>query len=94
MRAIKHEMPDGTVEMFLSEKDLQAEKTAQGIVIYQMDKIINNYMGASIELAAAWEAYRKDLKNLQLLFALSAIIQNLSNMTIALREAPNEQRPS
>ena len=94
MRAIKAKLPDGTEEMFLSETDLKNHFELQRQVVARLEQVIEGqntmidaYSDQTIELSGAWERYRKDTKNLQLFFELSAAVQNICNLTIAVKES-------
>lgn len=81
MRAIKAKI-DGSVIIFLAEPDIQAYMAERQAVVEKNDRL-------TAELASVWEAYRKDLKNLQLLFTISGIINELS--ALALKPTKVEQ---
>ena len=84
MRAIKAKI-DGSVIIFLAEPDIQAYMAERQAVVEKYDRL-------TAELASVWEAYRKDLKNLQLLFTISGIINELSALALKPTkvEQPNE----
>lgn len=86
MRALVHKGKEpGT---YLHKDDIEQHFANAKNEIEKRDMIIGAYMTFTVELAKALEAYRKDMQNLPALFALSAVIQNLSNLTIALQEGP------
>ena len=90
MRAIKR-TTDGVDEIFLAEVDVEAFLQVAQTATEQSSNIVKEYIELTTELATAWEAYKKDRDNFQLLFALSARVQNLANLTIAIRDRYESQ---
>lgn len=96
MRTIKAIM-DGQEVMFLAEPDVKnfmaeqrqkdAEQIAEqyGKVAADMAGAIARYGRLTDELASVWGEYRKDLKNLSLLFTASGIINELAELTMEIR---------
>lgn len=107
MRAVKAKLPDGTEEMFIAESDLKNYFELQHQAVARLEQVIEEQKGTiakqagmidayseqTIELSGAWERFRKDPKNLKLFFELSAAVQNICNLTIAVKEIADE-RPS
>ena len=85
MRAIKAIM-DGQEVMFLAEPDVKNFMAEQyGKVAADMAGAIARYGRLTDELASVWGEYRKDLKNVPLIFTASGIINELAELTMEIR---------
>lgn len=83
MRVIVLKTPEGATVEVVPMSDISAYKK-------QVRAIIDEYMQHTEALAAAHEALRKDPQNLTTLFRLSACVNILCNITLAVREMQNE----
>jgi len=90
LRAIQHKKPDGTVEMFLSESDMADHIKQMQADMTNLETLLDQYTEDTMRLAAAWDRFRKDPKNLALLFDVSGWVQQLSVLAIALRGLDDE----
>jgi hypothetical protein len=78
VRAILHRPKDGPEERFLAESDVNdLLRQAKTSIMVSAE-----YAKATVELATAWEAYKKDQQNITLLVKLSASVQRLSQITL------------
>ena len=90
MRAIQHKNKDGTVEIFLSEADMAAHLEKMKTDMTNLETLLDQYTEDIMRLASSWERFRKDPKNLALLFDVSGWIQQLSTLAIALKGIDND----